>query len=413
MNRLVVLVAVAVCLTTFVGVGAAQSNGDVTVTVHVVADDGSDVGGASVTVAWDGGESTEQTASNGRALIDVPSGADVSIAVDDEEYVRNNPVEIGTVTNHTTETVTVYPPTDGEIAVVADDDPVESATVTLTKRGDDRAAAEGTTDSDGIFAVDDLETGVYDVTVTKPGYYEESTTVDLAAVDDASVDIEPGTAEVSFAITDAVLEEPLAADVTVLNDGERDSTISTNQNGERRIDLSVNTEYTVVVEAEGYGTLERELSVGESDTSRSYGIERTPTLALETSNERVILGETVGVTVTDEYGDPVEGATVRVDGSTVATTDAAGSASVPVETAGELEFVAEADGTTSDSVVVEGIDPDADGEDGADEGSDENETERTDADDPAAGDGMPGFGPSTAAIAVAAFVGGLIALRRS
>lgn len=402
MNRLVLLVVVAVCLVPLTGVAAAGE--EVTVTVHVVDDNGADVGGASVTASWEGGEATERTASNGQTLIDVPSGADVSIAVEHDDYVQNNPVELGTVTDHRSETVEVFPPAGGEITVTEDGDPVESASVTLTKRGDERAAAEGTTSADGTFAVANLERGVYDVTVRKPGYYEASTTTDLGTTDSTTVDVESGRAEVTFTITDGHLEKPLQVDVTLLNDGKRDATISTNEKGTRSIDLHVNTKYAVVIEGDGYGEVKRQLTVGETDTSRRYEIERSPTLTLEASNERVLIGETVGVDVTDEYDDPVEGATIRLGGSSVATTDASGSATVPIETAGELELTAEADGTTSKAVVVTGVDPDED---------DVTENETDDSNGSSTDDGIPGFGMPAAATAIAALVGGLVARRRA
>ncbi|WP_254761412.1 carboxypeptidase-like regulatory domain-containing protein [Natrinema marinum] len=407
MNRIVLLVVVAVCLVPLVGAGAAQSTERVTVTVHVVDDAGNDVGDAAVTASWDGGEATGTTASNGQTLIDVPKSADVSVTVEHADYVLNNPARLGAVTDHTTRTVEVHAPTGGEIAVTEDGDSVADATVTLTKVGDDRAAATGTTDADGAFAVENIEAGVYDVTVRKPGYYERSTTVDLASTDSTTVDIESGSAEVTFAVTDSTLEQPLEVDVTILHDGKRDSTLSTNEKGERSIDLQVNTKYTVRIEGDGYGTHERQLTVGETDTSRSYRIERTPMLTVESANERVLLGETVSVTVTDEYGEPVEGATVRLDGSSAATTNAEGAATVPIETAGELELTAEADGTTSSPVVVEGVDPN-----GADSnGGEGSESENSSADTPA-DDGMPGFGSPAAIAAIAAVVGGFVARQR-
>ncbi|QLG48537.1 carboxypeptidase-like regulatory domain-containing protein [Natrinema halophilum] len=406
MNRLVLLVAVGLCLAALVGVGAAQSNEEKTVTVHVVDDVGNDVGGASVTASWEGGERTGQTASNGQTLIDVPTDASVSIAVDHDDYVQNNPVQIGTVTDHTTETVTVCPPTDGEIAVTENGNPIETATVTLTKRGDDRAAAEGTTDANGIFATTDLETGDYDVTVRKPGYYEETTTVDLNAVNGTTVEVESGMAEVTFTVSDGHLEQPLEVDVTVLNDGERDSTVSTNENGQRSIDLAVNTEYTVRIDGEGYGEHERKLTVGETDTNRRYQIERSPSLTLEAANERIILGETVGVTVTDEYGEPVDEVAVRIGGSKVATTDADGSATVPIETAGSLEVTAAIDGTVSNAVVVEGIDPNADEDEDEDDDTARENTDNS-SETLTSDDSVPGFGAPAALVIVALLVGKL------
>jgi PGF-CTERM protein len=405
MNRTVLFVVVAVCLAPLAGVGAAQSTDEVTVTVHVVDDEGNDVGGASVTASWDGGERTGETASNGQVFIDVPSGANVSITAEHDDFVQNNPTEMGTLTDHTKVTVEMFPPTDGEVTVTENDDPVESAAVSLTKRGDDRAVTEGETDADGVFAVESVETGVYEITVEKPGYYDTTASVDLADTNATTVGIESGTSEVTFTVTDRYLEEPLEADVTVLTDGKRDATISTNEKGKRSIDLRVNTAYTVVIAAEGYGESERQLTVGETDMSRSYGVKRAPTLSLEPSNERVLVGETVRVDVTDEYGDPVEGATITVDGSSVGTTDGDGSATVPIETAGSLEFTAETGDTTSSAVTVEGVDPNADGD-----GDAENDSTSPEE---SSGDGIPGFGAPVGVIAIAALVCGLLVRHRA
>ncbi len=110
--------------------------------------------------------------------------------------------------------------------------------------------------------------------------------------------------------------------------------------------------FTAVIRPSSIG-----LPTGGTDTSRMYQIERTPSLSLETTNDRIILGETVGGTVTDEYGDSV-------------------------------------------------------GPDGTDTDSEEVENTSTNSEEPASDDGVPRFSRPAASVAVAPLVGGLAVRRR-
>lgn len=402
MYRFVLFVTVCVLATPMITAGAVGASEEMTVSVHVVDDDGNDVAGATVTASWDGGNETEETASNGQTLIDVPSGADVAVTVEDGDLLQNNPKEIGTVRSHTDVTVELFPETTATVTVTDGEAPIEGATVTLTKTDEDRAAATGTTDGDGEVTAEAIEEGQYDVAIERRGYYDRSATVDFGTTSETSVAMEPGTVDVSVTITDGYLEEPLETDVTFLKDGEHDATVSTNEDGQRTIPLDVNTKYTAVVEKDGYDDPERDVVVGESDQTISYEIERAPAVTLEAMNERVLVGETVGVDVTDEYDEPIEGGEIRLDGEAVATTAADGSAAVPIDEAGEHELTAVAEGTTSEAVPVEGVDPDADDESVESDESSGNESDSTD-------DAVPGFGALAAA---GALVGTVLARRR-
>ncbi|MFC4439051.1 MULTISPECIES: carboxypeptidase-like regulatory domain-containing protein [Natrialbaceae] len=402
MNRIALLTAVLVLTAPLVGVGTAVASEDVTLTVTVTDGDENAVAGALVTVSWDDDERTEETRSNGQALIDVPSGADVEVDVEHDDLVQNNPKEVGTVDDHTTVAVDLFSKTDGEITVVENDASIADATVALTKDDDTRAAATGTTDDDGVFTAEAIEAGTYDVDVEKAGYYDESASVDLRSNDGTTVALESGTERVTVSVTDGYFEEPLQTDVTILQDGERDATLSTNADGERSVPLAVNTAYTAVIEADEYddASNEHEFTVGESATEVDYVVERAPVVALEASNERVLVGETVGVDVTDEYGDPVADAELVLDGSTVATTDDGGSATVTIERHGELELTAQ-HGDVADAVVIDGVDPDATDDSLTEERSEvENETDTDDADD-----SVPGFAAGTAGAALALVLG--------
>lgn len=58
---------------------AAQE--DVTLTVTVATNGVEAVGNAELTATWDGESATEVTSANGKAFIDVPTGATVDITV--------------------------------------------------------------------------------------------------------------------------------------------------------------------------------------------------------------------------------------------------------------------------------------------------------------------------------------------
>ncbi|WP_265108433.1 PGF-CTERM sorting domain-containing protein [Halosolutus halophilus] len=402
MYRFVLFVTVCVLATPIVTTGAVGASEELTVSVHVVDDAGADVAGATVTASWDGGSETKETASNGQTLIDVPSGADVAITAEHDGLVQNNPKELGTVKDHTDVAVELFPETNATVTVTDGEAAIDGATVTLTKIDDDRPAATGTTDGDGEITAEGIEEGEYDVTVERTGYYDESAVVDFSTTGETSMVLETGTVDVSVAITDRYLEEPLETEVTFRKDGEHDATVSTNENGQRTIPLDVNTEYTVVVEKDGYGEPAREIVVGESDRTVNYRVVRETAVTLEAMNERVLVGEGVGIDVTDEYGEPIEGAEVRLNGDAVATTAADGSARVSIDEAGEYELTAVAEDTTSEAVTVEGVDPDAD--DGEDESEDPAGNESDDADD-----SVPGFG---VLVAVAALAGTMLVYHR-
>lgn len=90
------LVVLTGCL---LGTTAVAAQNDVTMTVTVVDQNGEPVGsGVTVAATWDGGETTGQTASNGKVFLDVPEGADVELDIDDDRYVRNQPLLVSDAT---------------------------------------------------------------------------------------------------------------------------------------------------------------------------------------------------------------------------------------------------------------------------------------------------------------------------
>ena len=131
-------ITICFCIAMLVGgaavVPAAVSaqQDQVTVTATVVdQDDRSVGGGVDVQATWDGGSRNATTASNGQVLLDVPRGADVSIQINDDRYIRNIPYDIESARTQSVE-VPVAESATAEITVSnTDGEPVENARVLL------------------------------------------------------------------------------------------------------------------------------------------------------------------------------------------------------------------------------------------------------------------------------------------
>lgn len=340
--------------------GAAGERADVTLTVTVTDNFNNAISDAKVTAFWDGGSESARTRSNGQTLIDVPEGATVRVYVNHSSYTLNNPV---VVEDAATEEVPVEVFRKAEATVTVRDGgtAIEGATVVLTKEGDSRPAARGTTGSGGTFQSGTIEKGTYTIDVVKPGFERNRTTVDVGGSTSAGVRIESATTTVTFSVADDHFDEPEPLeDVTVEIRGETNANLPTAGSGEASIGLPVNAKYTVTVTKDGYETAERTVSVAESPRTVSFSINREPALSVEAVNERVVVGEKVQVTATDEYGERVANATVAVDGETVGTTDADGTYRATIDGGGEHTITVRKDGV-SGSVTVEGVDPDGDG----------------------------------------------------
>lgn len=67
-------------------VGAASQADEVTMEVEVVDRGGNPLDGADLTASWEGGSDEATTAGNGRAFVDVPEGANVTITVDTVDW---------------------------------------------------------------------------------------------------------------------------------------------------------------------------------------------------------------------------------------------------------------------------------------------------------------------------------------
>ena len=132
---LVLLVAGCLLLTGPTATAAtAQSADQVTLTVSVVGQDGDLVSGAELTATWSNGSTTQSTAGNGKAFIDVQRGANVTIELSHPEYIRNFPF---IVRNATEQDVTVPSHRQGQVSVAVVDESgnVTDARVILRKNG--------------------------------------------------------------------------------------------------------------------------------------------------------------------------------------------------------------------------------------------------------------------------------------
>lgn len=362
-NRTVVLVAVLVLGAVggpIVGLtGAQQSQVTLTVAVVTAADD--PVNNAQLTVTWtDGSESgtvePAPTASNGKTFVDVPEGSDVTIEVDHPGYIRNEPYTHEDASAEEVE-VTVYRRSNLDLAVVDEDGPVEGVRVVLRKAGS--VVDVLSTDAAGEIESGVIEAGEYSVNLFEPGYYEEAVELAVQGETSEEVTMEQGSVTIEFLVLDANFEPPHPVPQASIAGG--DFSVETGSDGRREVSLPVNTEQAVTVEKPGFETVERTVAVGEQSEQVNLSTRKLPAVNVEVTNERVVVGETLLVTVTDQYGEPLSTATVYLDGSPVGQPDADGTLRVPIESAGEHAVTASADDLSSEEVTVRGVQPGAEG----------------------------------------------------
>lgn len=406
------ILLVALVTTSLLAVGAvggaaaaddASESTDVTLTVTVVDGLNNGIDSAEVTAEWDDGSTTRQTAGNGKVFITVPEGETVTLRVQHPGYVRNNPVVVESASEESVE-ITVYSKARADVSVTnPNGEPVEGATVKLFKR--DTVAASGQTGADGTFDSGVVERGEYRVEVSKSGYYRNSTNATLTTTGESvGVQVEQGTVPVTFTVQDDHFSpaEPIeGASVEIENVG----TLRTSSDGTQTAAVPVNSRVTLSVSKDGYETKQRTVSVGESSREVSFTINREDELNLTVDNERIVTGTKLRVEVTDEYGDPVEGAAVTVDGEQVGTTNADGVYRVTLEETGEHEIAANKGGVTSDAATVEAVEP------AAEETPTATGTATDTATATSTGDSqlpVPGFGLPAALLALA----GVVALLR-
>lgn len=350
----------------------------------------------TLTATWDGGSTTRTTASNGKAFVDVPDGADVEIGVDHDDYVRNFPAIVEDADEREV-SVTVYRTSSARIHVEDGDGPVPGADVTLRKGS--RDVVEATTGDDDVVESGTIEAGTYTVTASKAGYYVAREGVSVDRDTEATVTLRRGTATLEVNVTDDSFDpaRPVGG-ATVAVDGS--GSVTTQPAGIGRISVPVNAWARIEVSKDGYRTVEESEFVADEDALVNLSIQRTRSISVDLLSKRVFTGESVSLTVTDEYGDPVQGATVRVDGDEVAETDGNGQAVVQVSTAGNHTVTAET-GSIEATAYVEGV---------REGGGTVEATERTDETETAIE--TPGFGTLVALVALATVVLVGVARRR-
>lgn len=323
----------------------------VTLTVSIENQDGARVGSAELTATWENGSNTETTASNGKAFVDVPKGANVTISVSHPDYIRNNPVVIKNVDEQSV-TIPVYQ--RGQLNVNVDDGTGAIADANVVLRKDGKVAVSGPTNANGVFSSPDIEQGTYTASVVKPGHYRNMTTVAVNESAETRVMIERGTVTLTLAVRDPHFSSPTPLDnatVTIKSIGQ----FQTLDDGQAGVTVPVNTDYSLTVTKDGYKTVTKTAPVAEADRRVNVSLSRTPSLTVTPLNRRVVAGESVIVEVTDEYNESVEGATVLLDDESVGTTDEDGQVTVTVDNPGDYTFVASTNGLESSPATIEAI----------------------------------------------------------
>jgi len=191
-----------------------------------------------------------------------------------------------------------------------------------------------------IVDVDEKRGGDLDISVVGNATAGENATVQVTRdgepVENATVAVEDGA--------------------TVRTDANGTATVAVPEDGELELEASYEAETDGDADVEAEGELELELGEGDdsdgddgdgNDTSASADAD----LAVA-SEGTFAAGETVTLTVTDGDGDPVEDATVELDGEVVGETDANGELSVelPADASTDSQLTVTADG---ESVTVD------------------------------------------------------------
>lgn len=398
----VVMVLVVAAAYGMVGVTAAD---DVTLEITVVDDNDRPVGDVDLVVTWDDGEGRAEvtTTSDGRALVDVPEGATVRIATDDDEYVRNRPFLLSSVGSG--EQVEVAVSEIGRVTFVVEgaDGPVAGAEIAVREPG--RQVASLTTNESGVARSGPLELGEYTVRVTPPGHLRTETSIEITRVEKTeTISVQRADADVTVSVVDDHFEPARPVENARVRFPDLGRTLTTGSDGMVTGSVPVNQNHRIRVTKDGYDAERASVRVGENPASLEVAIQREPGLNVESVNRRVIVGESTVVTVTDEYNETVEGATVSVGGEEAGTTDQRGQLRVSIEDAGNVTIEASSGDATA-TTTVEGVDPSATETPTATPTPGESPTPT-----PTPGESGPGFGLLVALLAVLAT--GLLGRRR-
>lgn len=346
-------VSAALCIVLLVGgigtlpMAVSAQEERVTITATVIDENGSSVGGnVDVTASWDGGSANETTKSNGQVLVDVPPGENISIQINDDRYVRNDPYLI---TNASGESVEVPVVESGTATVTVQDaanETVADARVRLYRGG--RSVTDQQTGADGTVTTPAIEQGSYSVRVEKAGFYDTRSSIAVDGQTNVTQRIERGKVLVTVAVEDNYFDPPeaLAATVSIPDV----ATLQTGSDGDASTTVPVNTRHDVTVTSDGYNQTQKTVTVGEADTTVTVSLDRTDRLDID-ARERVLSGNPITIGVTDEYSDVVANATVSRDGEQVGTTDDDGEFDYPTESTGTVTLTVD-DGDVEETVSV-------------------------------------------------------------
>lgn len=401
------IIGVALLAVAALAVGGVAGQSDaVTLTVSVVDQDGDPVSGADVEATWetDSGETrsvTGTTASNGKVFLDVDEGATVDLDIEDDTYIRNRPL---TVENASESDIELPVTRSGTATISVEDASNRSqADARVTIRDEEGVVDRGQTDDDGVYESERLERGEYDVSVVKPGYFESARDVTVGLGTEATVRIERGSVTLNLRVVDDHFDPPVVIEEgsVGVESSVYDAEVTVTE-GTASLNVPVNVDYSAEVIKDGYDSTPRTIRVRESSRSANVTAQRTPTLTATPANERVLIGETTRVTVTNAYDEPVAGVTVEVGGEAVGETDDRGEIDVPIDEVGTREIVATDGSVSSDPVTVEGVET-------AEET--DNETDADDDDSGTTNEGVPGFGVLTAIVALLAGAGAAVRRR--
>jgi len=347
----VLALSVLVVLGTIPTTAATTTQDEITLTVTVVDGNGQEIDGITLNASWDGGYTVEETRANGQALVDVPAGADVSITVESDRYVRNDPV---VVEDASSQQVEVDVRLQGAATVTVQDtngEALDNAIVRLWQGGE--VVVNTRTDENGALESSAIEQGEYRLVAYKQGYLRNSSTLQVTGDVSRTVEVESDSITVTFDIDDDHFDPPRAVEDARIEVGDI-ATIRTLSNGEATASVPVNARLDVTVGKENYTEVTQRLRTNEEDTSLNATIQRTPAISIDSAASRVVIGESTSITVTNEYGEPVTGASVSLDGENVGETDDSGQLSFTIETEGNHTVSAQADDLDTE-VTVQGV----------------------------------------------------------
>ena len=351
-------VSVGLCIVMLLGTVAAlpaavsAQQEQVTITATVVDQDGRFVGGGvDVTATWDGGSVNGTTASNSQVLLDAPRGANVSIQVEDDRYVRNIPYTIEGATGQSVDVPVAESGTATITVRNSANETVENARVLLYSSG--QYVTDSRTGADGTVTTSAIEQGSYRLTILKSGYLDTQSRITVGSQSSINQTIEQGEVDLVVSVEDDYFQpaETLDASVQIQDIG----TLNTGSDGDTTFNVPVNTRYDLTVTADGYDEAQQTVSVGESDTNTTVTLDRLDEINISAQSQ-VVLGQRIPITATDEYGDPVIDATVTQDGQEIGTTNDNGIIRVEPESEGTVTYTVD-DGDTSTSITVEVFDP--------------------------------------------------------